>query len=60
MQQIANWRTSSYTQTDTCVEIADNDPAEVMVRDSKRPNRAKVGFRPAAWTEFVSFVGRQG
>ncbi|MFJ8753287.1 DUF397 domain-containing protein [Streptomyces sp. NPDC102441] len=54
-----NWRTSSYTKSDTCVEVADNDPAEVMVRDSKDRGRAKIGIRPAAWTEFVTFVRRQ-
>jgi hypothetical protein len=30
-----NWRTSSYTKSDSCVEVADNDPAAVLVQDSK-------------------------
>ncbi|WP_405391188.1 DUF397 domain-containing protein [Streptomyces sp. NBC_01102] len=60
MVVIPNWHTSSYTGTETCVEVADNDPAGVMVRDSKNRDRAKVGFCPAVWTEFVSFVRRQG
>ncbi|WP_078854449.1 DUF397 domain-containing protein [Streptomyces sp. NRRL F-5135] len=28
-----NWRTSSYTGTENCVEVADGDPTDVLVRD---------------------------
>ncbi|MFF9101582.1 DUF397 domain-containing protein [Streptomyces rubrogriseus] len=30
-----NWRTSSYTETQNCVEVADNDPEHVLVRDTR-------------------------
>nr|WSZ98186.1 DUF397 domain-containing protein [Streptomyces sp. NBC_00857] len=55
-----NWRTSSYTGTETCVEVADDDPKKVLVRDSKRRDRVIVGVDPAAWGEFVSFVKQPG
>ncbi|WP_329329082.1 DUF397 domain-containing protein [Streptomyces luteogriseus] len=34
-----HWRTSSYTETQNCVELADNDPNKVMVRDTKARSR---------------------
>ncbi|MGW1138798.1 DUF397 domain-containing protein [Streptomyces zhihengii] len=50
-----NWRTSSYTGTENCVEVADDDPALVQVRDSKARNRGRMKLRPAAWAVFVKF-----
>ncbi|MFD8644357.1 DUF397 domain-containing protein [Streptomyces zaomyceticus] len=50
-----NWRTSSYTGTENCVEVADNDPALVQVRDSKARNHGSMKIRPAAWAVFVKF-----
>ncbi|MFG2566626.1 DUF397 domain-containing protein [Streptomyces sp. NPDC048567] len=50
-----NWRTSSYTGTENCVEVADNDSVEVMVRDTKDRSRGSVVVRPATWAEFVKF-----
>ncbi|WP_030303203.1 DUF397 domain-containing protein [Streptomyces katrae] len=60
MVEIPNWRTSSYTGTETCVEVADNDPDRVLVRDAKRRDRAIVGVNPAAWVEFVNFARQPG
>ncbi|MEU6379235.1 DUF397 domain-containing protein [Streptomyces sp. NPDC046909] len=34
-----NWRTSSYTGTENCIEVADNEPTMVMVRDTKARSR---------------------
>ncbi|MCX5395968.1 DUF397 domain-containing protein [Streptomyces sp. NBC_00102] len=48
-----NWHTSSYTKSDTCVEVADNDPARVMIRDTKDRERGTMGVRPAPWAAFV-------
>ncbi|MFG2141381.1 DUF397 domain-containing protein [Streptomyces sp. NPDC048650] len=50
------WRTSSYTQHDSCVEVADNNPMKVRVRDSKRREGAELAFPSSSWTEFVEFV----
>ncbi|MER6912205.1 DUF397 domain-containing protein [Streptomyces sp. NPDC000594] len=49
-----NWRTSTYTKTDTCVEVADNGPA-VMVRDTKDRGFATLFASPSAWARFVEF-----
>ncbi|WP_438453194.1 DUF397 domain-containing protein [Streptomyces asiaticus] len=50
------WRTSSYTKSDTCVEVADNHPDLVLVRDSKNPDRRFLALRRAAWSSFVDFL----
>ncbi|MGW8600798.1 DUF397 domain-containing protein [Streptomyces sp. NPDC055893] len=50
-----NWRTSSYTGTENCVEVADNDLALVQVRDSKAKDRGAMKLRAAAWAVFVEF-----
>lgn len=55
MAEIPNWRTSSYTLRNECVEIADNDPGEIMVRDTKDRSRGHISVRPATWVEFVEF-----
>lgn len=52
---IPNWRTSSYTSTETCVEVADNDPSVVLVRDTKARERGHMAVTPAVWAEFVAF-----
>ncbi|WP_411084435.1 DUF397 domain-containing protein [Streptomyces sp. cmx-18-6] len=48
-----NWRTSSYTKSDTCVEVADNDPVRVMVRDTKHREQGAMTVRSAPWADFV-------
>ncbi|MEU5162630.1 DUF397 domain-containing protein [Streptomyces sp. NPDC020875] len=55
---IACWRTSSYSggQGD-CVEIADNIPGAIPVRDSKRPTGPVITFTPRAWEAFVTRLG---
>jgi hypothetical protein len=53
MSSSLEWRTSSYTGTETCVEVADNDPAVVRVRDSKNLQKGQINVRPATWAEFV-------
>ncbi|WP_079170971.1 DUF397 domain-containing protein [Streptomyces sp. CC53] len=51
-----NWRTSSYTGTENCVEVADNDPMKVMVRDTKDRDGGILVFPPSTWVEFVEFA----
>ncbi|MEV4480080.1 DUF397 domain-containing protein [Micromonospora coxensis] len=51
----AIWRksTRSGTQGD-CVEVADNLPGVVGVRDSKDPTGPVLTFTPLAWRVFVA------
>ncbi|MEE1762947.1 MULTISPECIES: DUF397 domain-containing protein [unclassified Streptomyces] len=51
-----NWRTSSYTETQNCVEVADNDPTTVMVRDTKTRGRGMIEVQRATWTAFVEYT----
>ena len=37
-----------------CVEVADNLPGIVAVRDSKDPVGPVLTFTPAAWTTFIN------
>jgi Domain of unknown function (DUF397) len=53
----AMWRTSSYSgAAQDCVEVADNLPGSVGVRDSKNPGRAVLSFTPRAWRAFIAEV----
>ncbi|MET8259858.1 DUF397 domain-containing protein [Micromonospora sp. NPDC005553] len=54
----ALWRTSSRSGNGECVEVADNLPGVVGVRDSKDPAGPVLVFAPAAWRAFVA-VARQ-
>jgi hypothetical protein len=58
---LAGWRKSSYSGTDSgsCVEVLDNHPSGVPVRDSKDPQGPALVFPTAAWATFISAV-RQG
>ncbi|MFG3290928.1 DUF397 domain-containing protein [Streptomyces sp. NPDC048179] len=53
----ATWRASSYSGGQgNCVEVADNLPALIPVRDSKRPTGPTLTFSPGAWTAFVDHL----
>ena len=54
----ARWRKSSYSNQDggDCVEVADNLPGAVPVRDSKDPQGPALVFGPDAWSSFVAAV----
>jgi hypothetical protein len=53
----AVWRASSYSGGQgNCVEIADNVPALIPVRDSKRPAGPVIAFAPHAWHTFISHL----
>ncbi|GIG89311.1 DUF397 domain-containing protein [Plantactinospora endophytica] len=52
----AGWRTSSRSNSNqgTCVEVADNLPGRVLVRDSKDRDGGVLRFGPVAWRAFVA------
>lgn len=54
----ASWRKASYSDHDAgnCIEVADNVPGLVPVRDSKDPEGPALLFRPDAWQSFVTGV----
>ncbi|MER6387658.1 DUF397 domain-containing protein [Streptomyces sp. NPDC001523] len=51
----AIWRTSTYTNGDNgdCVEVADNVPGIIPVRDTKARRRPPVLVAASAWVPFV-------
>ena len=55
-----NWRTSTYTGTENCVEVADNEPTTVMVRDTKDRSCGNLAVKPAVWAAFVEFAKGEG
>ncbi|MYX30878.1 DUF397 domain-containing protein [Streptomyces sp. SID8381] len=52
------WRKSSYSSggDGDCVEVA-TCPTTIHIRDSKDRQGPQFTVAPAAWTEFVSYVG---
>lgn len=54
----AKWRKSSYSNATggECVEVADNIPNTVPVRDSKDPHGPTLVFPTTAWTRFITSV----
>ncbi|OKK20259.1 hypothetical protein AMK09_16820 [Streptomyces sp. CB02488] len=52
----AHWRSSSYSNTNggECVEITDDFPGIIPVRDSKNPAGPALVVEAAAWGAFVS------
>ena len=57
MNDMHNWRKSSYSAGQgNCVEIADNFPGIVAVRDSKNPSGPVLRFGADTWQAFVSNI----
>jgi Domain of unknown function (DUF397) len=54
----AQWRTSSYSGGNggTCVEVADNLPDVIVVRDSKDPDGPVLTFSRADRSAFVAGI----
>lgn len=54
----AQWRKSTRSGSNggSCVEVADNLPGVVGVRDSKDPTGPALRFDPSAWSAFVAHV----
>ncbi|MET8279888.1 DUF397 domain-containing protein [Micromonospora sp. NPDC005174] len=56
----ARWRKSTRSSGNggACVEVADNLPGVVGVRDSKDPTGPALAFAPVAWRAFVAQLAR--
>ncbi len=54
----AVWRKSSYSEggANDCLEVADDYPGIVPVRDSKTPAARPLLFSAASWSAFVRGV----
>ncbi|WFE41637.1 DUF397 domain-containing protein [Micromonospora sp. WMMD998] len=54
----ARWRTSTRSGSNggACVEVADNLPGVVGVRDSKDPSGPALTFAPSCWRVFVAYT----
>jgi hypothetical protein len=52
----ARWRRSSYSNANggDCVEIAEDFPGVVPVRDSKTPNGSALVVTATSWAAFVT------
>ncbi|AVT40033.1 DUF397 domain-containing protein [Plantactinospora sp. BB1] len=52
----AAWRKSTRSTPNggSCVEVADNLPGRVLVRDSKDRDGGTLAFTPTAWHAFVT------
>jgi len=57
----ARWRKSTRSGTNGggCVEVADNLPGVVAVRDSKDPAGPVLTFGPRSWRAFLGEVARR-
>ncbi|MFC8092352.1 MULTISPECIES: DUF397 domain-containing protein [unclassified Streptomyces] len=55
---LTGWRKSSYSSpnADSCLEVLDNHPSGVPVRDSKVPHGPALVFSAANWSAFVTAV----
>ncbi|MFD3912551.1 DUF397 domain-containing protein [Streptomyces sp. NPDC058603] len=53
-----SWRSSSYSQSNggECIEVADDIPHTVPIRDSKNPTGPILIASPSSWTAFVAFA----
>jgi hypothetical protein len=60
MQQTTTrpWRKSSYSGADNanCLEVRDDTPSSVPVRDSKQPEAAQLTIRADAWQAFLTHI----
>ncbi|MFD5480689.1 DUF397 domain-containing protein [Streptomyces hawaiiensis] len=54
----AVWRKSSYSDggDNNCVEVADNCPGMIPVRDSKQPQGPILVFGTSPWASFLTYV----
>ncbi|MFE3776013.1 DUF397 domain-containing protein [Streptomyces sp. NPDC059122] len=51
------WRKSSYSNgQSSCVEVSDDFPGTVPVRDSKNPHGPALTFSADGWSSFVTAV----
>lgn len=59
MSEQPRWRKSSRSNSNgsECVEVADNLPGRVLVRDSKDPAGPVLTFTSATWHRFTRSAG---
>lgn len=50
------WHKSTRSDSASCVEVAENLPGRVLVRDSKDQAGPVLTFGPVAWSAFVATV----
>ncbi|WP_030488807.1 DUF397 domain-containing protein [Micromonospora chokoriensis] len=57
----ATWRKSrrSGSSGGNCIEVADNLPGVIGVRDSKDPSGPALTFGPTAWRSFVAEIAKR-
>ncbi|MDG4764345.1 DUF397 domain-containing protein [Solwaraspora sp. WMMD406] len=58
MSHELKWRTSTRSGPNggACVEVADNVPGRVLVRDTKDRAGGVLTFAPASWSAFVGLA----
>ncbi|WP_328707531.1 DUF397 domain-containing protein [Streptomyces sp. HM190] len=56
-----SWRKSSHSggEPDECLEVSDDLPGVVPVRDSKNPAGGVLLLGATAWSAFVAAAGRE-
>lgn len=53
----ARWRSSTYSGSNNeCVEVVDDLPRVVSVRDSKGPNGPELEFSHHTWSAFLKLL----
>ncbi|TCB95742.1 DUF397 domain-containing protein [Micromonospora zingiberis] len=55
----ATWRTATRSGNTDCVEVADDLPDVVAVRDSKDRQGPVLAFTPQTWQVFIGHVKRR-
>ncbi|MDZ5444218.1 DUF397 domain-containing protein [Micromonospora sp. 4G57] len=55
----AIWRKSTRSAQSECVEVADNLPGVVGVRDSKDPTGPALTFARHTWRTFIEYAKRR-
>ena len=56
----ARWRTATRSGNTDCVEVADNLPGVVLVRDSKDRDGATLHVTPSSWRSFIALAKQTG
>jgi Domain of unknown function (DUF397) len=58
VMEVVEFKTSSYTCSDNCVEVAVLVDGQVLVRDSKNRDVATLSFSALSWSTFIAGVHR--
>ncbi len=53
------WRKSTFSESGSCVEVANRDDGAVIVRDTKSTGEARIlTFQPSVWNGFIREMRR--